>query len=40
MIAEREQVRIKYKAVMQGRTAYENMLPMTISIIRYIVNQI
>lgn len=31
-IAEREQVRIIFKAVMQGRTDYENMLPMTIGI--------
>ena len=30
--AEREQVRITFKAVMLGRTDYENMLPMTIGI--------
>ena len=31
-IAEREQLRILSKAIMQGRTDYENMLPMTIGI--------
>ena len=30
--AEREQLRIRSKAIMQGRTDYENMLPMTIGI--------
>ncbi len=30
--AEREQLRILSKAVMQERTDYENMLPMTIGI--------
>ena len=31
-IAEREQLRIIFKAIMQGRTDYENMLPMPIGI--------
>ena len=31
-IVEREQFRIISKAIMQGRTDYENMLPMTIGI--------
>ena len=31
-IVEREQLRILSKAIMQGRTDYENMLPMTIGI--------
>ena len=30
--AEHEQTRIIFKAIMQGRTDYENMLPMTIGI--------
>ena len=30
--AECEQLRILSKAIMQGRTDYENMLPMTIGI--------
>ena len=29
---EREQVRMKFRAILQGRTDYENMLPMTIGI--------
>ena len=29
---EREQLRFNIKAIMQGRTDYENMLPMTIGI--------
>ncbi len=29
---EREQPRFNIKAIMQGRTDYENMLPMTIGI--------
>jgi len=33
--AEREQLRIIFKAVMQGRTDYENMLLMTIGIKKY-----
>ena len=32
---EREQLRIISKAVMQGRTDYENLLPMTIGIKKY-----
>ena len=31
-IVESEQVRLIIKAIMQGRTDYENMLPMTIGI--------
>ena len=31
-IVEREQLRILSKAIMQGRTDYENMFPMTIGI--------
>ena len=33
--AEREQLRIKSRAIMLGRTDYENMLPMTIGIKKY-----
>ena len=29
---EREQIRLQIKAIMQGRTDYENMLPMTIKL--------
>jgi len=32
IIVDREQTRLIIKAIMQGRTDYENMLPMTIGI--------